>query len=176
MSIAASADCFHSEEAAHALLENLLWPAGPVCPHCGQVGRAYKIEASPKRRIRHGLWSCARPGCRRQFTVTLGTLFEASKLPLQKWLRAIYLLHCAPAGFGPWQLGHILGVNYRTARSIQERLYLADAERTDPAVPVDDDGIDLPPWSTGRLDPDAILPPLAGPLAFARLLDAGLDA
>lgn len=52
------------EEAAHAFLESILWPDGPICPHCGVIGTAYRIKANPEKRVRHGLWKCA--DCRKQ--------------------------------------------------------------------------------------------------------------
>src|SRR5579864_3540049 len=85
---------FRDEQAAHAFLESILWPDGPVCPHCGGVGKAYRIAANPERRVRHGLWKCKHKECRKQFTVKTASVFEHARIPLHKCLQAAYLL-CA---------------------------------------------------------------------------------
>ena len=77
---------FKSDEAAREHLEGLRWPHGPVCPHCGAVENIKKLEESPKHRP--GLYKCY--VCKGQFTVTVGTLFERSKVPLRKWFLAVY--------------------------------------------------------------------------------------
>src|SRR5438552_10102788 len=89
---------FHDEDAAREFLETARWPDGPVCPHCGLIGEAYKITVKEKtpeeieklrkekkriRKPRKGLWQCA--GCRQQFSVTVKTIFEDSHIPLHKW-------------------------------------------------------------------------------------------
>jgi transposase-like protein len=86
--LAASAAEFLPEDVARALLEQLRWPDGPVCPHCGSVG-AYRLhpKAVSARPVRSGVLKCK--ACRRQFSVTVGTAFESSHVPLNKWLRAI---------------------------------------------------------------------------------------
>lgn len=83
---------FHDEAAAFEYLENILWPDGPVCPHCGGYERISKIKANPEKRVRQGLHKCGQ--CKKQFTVRVGTVFEASKVELHKWLQAVYLM-CA---------------------------------------------------------------------------------
>ncbi|MFM7403027.1 MAG: transposase, partial [Erythrobacter sp.] len=65
---------FHSEEAAFAHLERIIWAGEPVCPHCGGVDRITKVKANPAKRIREGLWRCG--DCKKQFTVKIGTVFE----------------------------------------------------------------------------------------------------
>jgi len=87
------------EEAARSYLEKQLWPDGPVCPHCGLIGEAYKLEGETTRK---GLYKCA--GCRSPFTVTVGTIFEDSKIPLHKWLFAIYLMCSSKKGMSAHQL------------------------------------------------------------------------
>ncbi|MBV8808118.1 MAG: transposase, partial [Acidobacteriaceae bacterium] len=74
------------ERAARAYLESALWPDGPVCPKCGVIDEAYRLRGETTR---DGLYKCA--GCRAPFTVTMGTIFEDSHIPLHKWLFAIYL-------------------------------------------------------------------------------------
>src|ERR1041385_7452565 len=90
---------FQDEDAARQFLENLRWPDGTVCPHCGLIGEAYRIVRKEPdleklkltrkryRKPQKGLWKCK--GCRKQFTVTVKTIFEDSHIPLHKWLLAI---------------------------------------------------------------------------------------
>jgi len=68
---------FHNEEAAIEHVEAVLWPDGPTCPHCGACDRIGKIQANPEKRVRLGLHKCGH--CKGQFTVKVGTVFEASK-------------------------------------------------------------------------------------------------
>src|SRR5919106_1348464 len=84
---------FSDPLAAAVYLESLRWPNGPVCPHCGDSERRhYKLKDSKTRR----LWKCA--ACRKQFSVMVGTIFEDSKIPLNKWLYAFYLLCTSKKG------------------------------------------------------------------------------
>jgi hypothetical protein len=78
-------------------LEALRWPAGPVCPHCGTTNKAYATK-------RPGKYRCAMTGCRKDFTVKVGTVFEASHIPLHKWLLAAYLLCFSKKGMSSHQL------------------------------------------------------------------------
>jgi transposase-like protein len=72
-----------SDEAAiREYLEAIRWPNGPVCPHCGTVNRAYRVEKKP------GLYRCGHIGCRKDFNVKSRTMFEGSHIPLSKWLLA----------------------------------------------------------------------------------------
>src|SRR5438105_1115781 len=82
---------FSTDEAARSYLEAVRWPDGPTCPHCGNAdaARIYKLEANVGKKIRPGLYQCAE--CSKQFTVTVGTIFEDSHVPLRKWLCAFYL-------------------------------------------------------------------------------------
>src|SRR5271154_5174180 len=72
---------FQNAEKAREFLESLLWPDGPVCPHCEAVGCAYHFDGKAHR---PGVYKCK--ACEKQFTVTVGTLFERSHIPLHKWL------------------------------------------------------------------------------------------
>jgi transposase-like protein len=89
----------HDEDAARVYLEAKLWPDGPVCPKCGLIGEAYRLEGETTRK---GLYKCA--GCREPFTVTMGTIFEDSHIPLHKWLFAIYLMCSSKKGMSAHQL------------------------------------------------------------------------
>lgn len=123
---ALSAKFFHDEAAAFAKLESLLWSSGPVCPHCGGMGRITSVKGG-----RMGLRRCG--DCKKQFTVTVGTVFEASHVKLHLWLQAAYLICSSKKGYSAHQLHRTLGVTYRTAWFMAHRL--REAMR-DGSVPV----------------------------------------
>jgi transposase-like protein len=115
---------FRDEKAAFAHLERLLWANGePVCPHCGTVGNAGRLEGvrskpskiHPNGVVRHGLWKCYSKQCRKQFTVKVGTVFESAHIPLHKTLQAVYLMCSSKKGVSPHQIHRILDVTYKTA-------------------------------------------------------------
>lgn len=106
---------FTDEEAARKHIEAIRWPDGPVCVHCGSVERIYPVKARPGRKIRAGLYKCGNKGCGKQFTVTVGTVFEGSHVPLNKWLMAIHLMCASKKGISAHQLHRMLGVQYKTA-------------------------------------------------------------
>ena len=87
---------FTDEEIARTKVEEGRWPNGPVCPHCGGTERNYSIAADAAKKIRVGLYKCG--DCDGQFTVTVGTVFEGSKVPLSKWLLAIHLMCASKKG------------------------------------------------------------------------------
>src|SRR5690242_19712502 len=87
------------EHVARVYLEKVLWPDGPVCPKCGVIDEAYRLRGETTR---DGLYKCA--GCRAPFTVTMGTIFEDSHIPLHKWLFAIYLTCSSKKGMSAHQL------------------------------------------------------------------------
>jgi hypothetical protein len=97
---------FNDPEAAREYLEAKLWPSGPFCPHCGVTENIYKLESKSttieKNRMRKGVYKCG--GCRKQFTVTVGTIFEDSKIPLDKWLFATHLMCSSKKGVSALQL------------------------------------------------------------------------
>jgi transposase-like protein len=113
---------FHDEEAAFAKLEELLWPDGTVCPHCGAVGHAYKVKANPERRVRYGLWRCAEKECRKQFTVKIKTVFEHSRVPLHKWFQAVFLMASSKKGISANQLARTLEVTVKTGWFMAHRI------------------------------------------------------
>lgn len=119
---------FHDDAEALMHLEAVLWPRGPVCPHCGST-RAYEIKGA---RTRPGLRKCG--ACRKQFTVTVGTVFESSHVPLSKWLQAAYLLCSSKKGISSHQLHRILGVTYKTAWFMSHRLREAMKDGTLPPM------------------------------------------
>jgi transposase-like protein len=111
---------YHDEDAARLWLEANQWPEGrPVCPKCGEVGRAYRMADTDTHR---GRYRCASPECRKDFSVTTGTLFERSHVPLHKWLTAAYLISSSKKGISAHQLHRTLGVTYRTAWFMAHRL------------------------------------------------------
>src|SRR5215207_9565041 len=117
-----SANHFHDEEAAYAYLEGKIWPEGPICPHCGGFERISKMQG---KATRIGLYKCYQ--CRKQFRVTVGTVFESSHVPLNIWLQAVALLTSSKKGISSNQLHRALGVTLKTAWFISHRLRLAMA-------------------------------------------------
>ncbi len=119
---------FHDESAAFAKLENVLWPDGPVCPHCGGVDRVYALKGvrtkpskkNPEGVERHGLKKCGH--CRQQFTVRVGTVFESSHIPLHKWLQAVFLLCSSKKGISSHQLHRVLEITYEAAWFMSHRI------------------------------------------------------
>jgi transposase-like protein len=114
---------YQDEEAAREHLEKLLWPDGPVCPHCGVIGESAKLRrmADTKTHGRNGLYQCR--GCREQFTVTVGTIFEDSHIPLHKWLLAFHLMCSSKKGVSALQLQRNLELgSYRTAWFMAHRI------------------------------------------------------
>jgi transposase-like protein len=116
---------FSDEDAARAFLEHQRWPDGPICPHCGVIGEAFKLQPKPtgKTHVRKGVWKCG--ACREQFTVTVGTIFEDSHIPLSKWLLAIHLLCASKKGMSAHQLHRMLGVTYKSAWFMAHRIRYA---------------------------------------------------
>jgi transposase-like protein len=108
---------FQDANIAREYLEALRWPNGVVCPHCGCVGQHYKLAGKAHRA---GLYKCS--DCREQFTVTVGTLFADSKVPLHKWLQACFLMSCSKKGISSKQLERMLGVSYKTAWFMSHRI------------------------------------------------------
>ena len=112
-----SAKHFHDEAAAYAFLEARVWPKGPVCPHCGGVDRISKMTG---KSTRIGVHKCYQ--CRMQFTVKVGTVFEASHVKLHIWLQAVALLTSSKKGISANQLHRVLGVTLKTAWFMGHRI------------------------------------------------------
>jgi transposase-like protein len=108
---------FHNEAAAYAFVEARLWPNGPVCPHCGGVDRISKMEG---KSTRIGAYKCYQ--CRKPFTVKIGTIFEASHVPMRHWLQAIFLMSSSKKGISSNQLHRTLGCTLKTAWFISHRI------------------------------------------------------
>jgi transposase-like protein len=110
---------FHDEDAAREALEHLRWPDGPFCPHCGNLDRE-KIAKGQGKAHRAGLYYCA--ACNGQFTVTVGTVMERSKISLSKWLLAMHLIGASKKGMSALQLQRMLGVTYKSAWFLCHRI------------------------------------------------------
>ncbi len=111
---------FHDEAAAYAWVEARVWPEGPVCPHCGGVERIGKMGG---KSTRIGTYKCYQ--CRKPFSVKVGTVFEASHVPMTLWLQAMFLMTSSKKGISSNQLHRTLGVTLKTAWFMSHRLRLA---------------------------------------------------
>jgi transposase-like protein len=120
------AELFNNEEKARDFFESQRWPDGPICPHCGLVGEAYKLQGKTTRK---GLYKCA--GCRKKFTVTMRSIFEDSHIPLHKWFYAIHLMCSSKKGMSAYQFHRMTAtyygekVSYRTAWFMFHRIRFA---------------------------------------------------
>ena len=108
---------YSDENLAREHLEALHWPNGPVCPHCRENERITKLTS---KTARAGLHMCN--ACRKQFTVTVGTIMEDSKIPLNKWLMAYALINGSKKGFSAHQLHRSLGITYKSAWFLAHRI------------------------------------------------------
>lgn len=124
------------EAAAWELLERLRWPEGKVvCPHCGAIdaGHYFIASRSGERRTRTGhvtfrrLWRCR--SCKKQFSVLVGTIFESSKIPVSKWLLALWLFSAGKNGVSALELQRHLGIAYQSAWFLAHRLRKAMTRR-----------------------------------------------
>jgi transposase-like protein len=125
VNLAALAKEYSDENAARVLFERMRWPNGAVCPHCGGAD-PYKFmsrQTTGKRPARPGLWKCR--ACRKQFTVTVGTVFEDSRIPLSKWLLGLHLMASSKKGVSAHQLHRNLGISYKAAWFMAHRMRYA---------------------------------------------------
>jgi transposase-like protein len=121
---------YSDESAARAKFEEMRWGQdckNVACPHCGVVGQpnGYRVKVSPGSSTRPGLWRCR--SCKGQFTVTKGTVFEDSHVPMTKWLLALCLLASSKKGMSAHQIHRMLKVRYQTAWFMMHRLRYAMA-------------------------------------------------
>jgi transposase-like protein len=126
---------FLDEDKAREKLEQIRWPDGAECPHCGLIN-ATKLEGKKHRK---GVYQCS--NCREQFTVTVGTVFERSKVPLHKWLLANHLIVASKKGISSHQLHRMLGVTYKTAWFMAHRI--REAMKDDNGGPLGGPGCDV---------------------------------
>ena len=124
---------FHDEAKARTHLEALQWADGRYCPHCGEAERTSPVKGKSHR---PGLYYCL--SCKKQFTVTVGTVFERSKVPLHKWLLAFHLMASSKKGFSSHQLHRVLDVTYKTAWFMNHRI--REAMRDDAPIGMGGDG------------------------------------
>lgn len=110
---------FSNEDKAREHLEAIRWPNGPTCPHCGE-GDASNLKRLEGKSHRPGLFQCN--SCRQHFTVTVGSVFERSKIPLTKWLLAFHLMASSKRGISAHQLHRQLGITYKTAWFMAHRI------------------------------------------------------
>ena len=112
-----SAPHFRDDAEARKALEAILWPDGTVCPHCGVIGHAYATK-------RAGVYRCAEKECRKDFTVTMKTVMERSKIALHKWLQAFHLdVHVfSKKGVSAHQLHRTLDITYEAAWFMAHRI------------------------------------------------------
>jgi transposase-like protein len=108
---------FSDEQTCIDTIAKLRWPDGPVCPKCG--GKEHYYLASQLR------WKCKNPKCYKQFTVKLGTIFEDSPIPLDKWLAALWMLVNCKNGISSYEVGRALGLTQKSAWFVLHRLRLA---------------------------------------------------
>lgn len=108
---------FHDADKAREWLEAQLWKDGPICPHCGVVDEGTLMQG---KTTRPGLYQCN--ACREPFTVTVGTLYERSKVPLNKWLAATHLMMASKKGMSALEIGRLLGLSKKTAWFLCHRI------------------------------------------------------
>ena len=108
---------YRDKNKARKHLEALRWADGRFCPHCGETENTSFVRG---KKHRPGLYYCN--GCKSQFTVTIGTIFERSKVPLNKWLFAFHLMASSKKGISAHQLHRTLGVTYKTAWFMAHRI------------------------------------------------------
>ncbi len=124
-----NAEYFQNEEAAYAKLESIVWPHGPVCPHCGVMKRMKRMGG---KATRPGLFKCY--ACRKQSRVTVGTVFESSHIKLHVWLQAVFLMCSSKKGISSNQLSRVLGVTIKTSCFMSQRI--REAMRTGALAPM----------------------------------------
>jgi transposase-like protein len=126
-----SAPHFRDDDAAREMLESILWPEGPVCPHCGVINHAYVTK-------RPGVFRCAEKGCRKDFSVTMNTVMERSHIALHKWMQAFHLLCSSKKGVSAHQLHRTLEITYEAAWFMAHRI--REAMRSGGLAPLGGDG------------------------------------
>jgi transposase-like protein len=115
---------FQDENKAREWLEARVWPEGPVCPRCNNSDRD-KITKLGGKAHRPGVYQCNESACRKQFTVTVGTVFERSRIPLSKWFAALFLISASKNLVSVHQLHCMLNISYKSTWFMVHRLYEA---------------------------------------------------
>jgi transposase-like protein len=106
---------FSDEQVCIDTVASLRWPDGPICPKCGHNGHYY---LATQRR-----WKCKK--CAKQFSVKVGTIFEDSPIPLDKWLTALWMLVNCKNGISSYEVARDLGITQKSAWFVLHRLRLA---------------------------------------------------
>jgi transposase-like protein len=122
---------YSDADKARELLERLRWPKGAICPHCRNDGKSKPIskltpKAESKSAVRKGVYFCG--ACRKQFTVTVGTVFEGSHIPIGKWLMAWFIICSSKKAVSAHQLHRMLKITYRSAWFMAHRIRYAMGE------------------------------------------------
>jgi transposase-like protein len=128
---------FLDETVARDWLEARVWADGRVCPHCGNADQD-KITKLEGKAHRPGVYQCNETECRQQFTVTVNTVFERSKIPLTKWLAALFLMTASKKGISAHQVHRMLGISYKSTWFLMHRL--REAMRTGGLEPLGGEG------------------------------------
>ncbi|MGO9571975.1 MAG: IS1595 family transposase [Desulfomonilaceae bacterium] len=121
LNLATLSPLFADEEAARKFIESQRWPNGPVCPRCGCTDH-YTLTPRPtsRRPVRAGVYTCK--GCKKQYTVRIGMVFEDSHIPLNKWLIAMHLMMSSKKGISSLQLSREVGVTVKSAWFMSHRI------------------------------------------------------
>lgn len=130
-------DIFTNEDKAREHLEAQRWPEGPTCPHCGNTAQN-RIHKMAGKSHRPGLYKCKE--CRQPFSVTVGTVFERSKIPLHIWLYATHLMTSSKKGMSAHQLHRMLGITYKSAWFMAHRIREAMGDEPGTAGPLGGEG------------------------------------
>jgi transposase-like protein len=133
MSIDMTNPIFNDEAKAREHLEEIRWPDGPFCPHCGEAEKVYRLHGKSHR---EGLVHCN--SCEGSFTVTTGTVLESSHVPLHKWVLAYRLMNSSKKGISAHQLHRTIGVTYKTAWFLAHRI--RESMRRDDLAPMGGSG------------------------------------
>ena len=120
---------FTDADKAREHLEAVNWPEGPFCPHCGECENLHRLAG---KSTRAGLIQCN--SCLKNFTVTVGSVFERSKVPLNKWMLATYLIASSKKGISAHQMHRMLSVTYKTAWFMMHRI--REGMKTEPTGPL----------------------------------------
>lgn len=115
-----SAPHFHDDEAARRLLEEIRWPEGRSCPHCGTFDRSYATKRTQK--CGATVYRCGEPECRKDFSVTTKSVMESSHIPLHKWMQGFFLMASSKKGVSAHQLHRMLGITYKAAWFMAHRI------------------------------------------------------
>src|SRR5690349_11909133 len=114
-----SAARFSDETAAREYLEKVLWADGRSCPHCGTVGNSFPVK---RKGVFRGVYRCSAKECRKDFTVTMGTVMERSHIALHKWMQGFHLMSSSKKGVSAHQLHRTLDITYEAAWFMAHRI------------------------------------------------------